>query len=181
MNEIYTDLEDNNNTKVRKVTTFATGAVRDVSSSKEDYVETISYLAIKRYAEYMTAKQSTYGRGNWRKGIPVESYEKSLMRHLQKYFANKYDNAGLEPNEDHLAAAMFNLQGLLHEEEKNKVPTPSLVELLTPVQQALDISIYTNNVIKLMKSNGRTNAEIADTLGVSERTIYRRLKELKNG
>jgi hypothetical protein len=99
---------------------FETGAKRD-SDDKEDYVETISYLALKRFAEYMTKMASKYGRGNWRKGIPIESYEQSLMRHLQKYLANKYDNAGLEVDVDHLSAALFNLQGLLHEEEKNKI------------------------------------------------------------
>ncbi len=99
---------------------FETGAKRDIEG-KEDYIETISYLTLKRYAEYMTSKAKVYGRGNWRKGIPIESYEQSLMRHLQKYFANKYDNANLESQEDHLSAAMFNLQGLIHEEEKLKL------------------------------------------------------------
>jgi hypothetical protein len=98
---------------------FKTGAIR-IIEGKEDYVETISYLALKRYAEYMTNKAKVYGRGNWRKGIPIESYEQSLMRHVQKYFANKYDNANLEPEEDHLSAILFNLQGLIHEEEKLK-------------------------------------------------------------
>jgi len=68
----------------------------------------------------MTSKQSTYGRGNWRLGIPIESYEKSLKRHINKYFANKYDNAGLEPDEDHLSAIIFNVMGIIHEEEKLK-------------------------------------------------------------
>lgn len=98
---------------------FSTGAKRD-SEGKEDYVETQSFLAERRYAQYMTSKQSTYGRGNWRLGIPIESYEKSLKRHINKYFANKYDNAGLEPDEDHLSAIIFNVMGIIHEEEKLK-------------------------------------------------------------
>jgi hypothetical protein len=102
-----------------EINEFETGAKRDIEG-KEDYVETISFLSLKRYAEYMTAQAKKYGRGNWRKGIPIESYEQSLMRHIQKYFANKYDNANLEPEIDHLSAALFNLQGLIHEEEKLK-------------------------------------------------------------
>jgi hypothetical protein len=99
---------------------FESGAVRD-TGNKEDYVETISYLALKRYAEYMTQQAKKYGRGNWRKGIPIESYEESLMRHIQKYFANKYDDAQLEPEVDHLSACLFNLFGIIHELEKEKI------------------------------------------------------------
>ena len=99
---------------------FETGAKRD-SEGKEDYVETQSFLAMQRYAVYMTSQAKKYGRGNWRKGIPISSYEESFMRHMHKYFANKYDNANLEPEVDHLAAMRFNLDGIMHEEEKNKL------------------------------------------------------------
>lgn len=99
---------------------FESGAKRDVDG-KEDYVETQSFLAMKRYAEYMTVQAKKYGRGNWRKGIPIEEYEKSLMRHIHKYFANKYDNANLEPEIDHLSAIRFNLDGIMHEEERLKL------------------------------------------------------------
>jgi hypothetical protein len=68
----------------------------------------------------MTACGAKYGLGNFKKGIPISSYEESLMRHIQKYFANKYDGASLEPDVDHLAAMMFNIQGIMHEEEKLK-------------------------------------------------------------
>lgn len=100
---------------------FNTGAVRDSQEGKEDYIESISWLTMRRYAFYMKDNENKYGRGNWKKGIPVESYERSLLRHIQKYLANKYDNADLEPNEDHLSAALFNLQGLIHEQERLKI------------------------------------------------------------
>ena len=99
---------------------FSTGAVRDVDTDKENYVESLSWLALRRFAKYMKKASSKYGEGNWIKGIPLEEYEKSLMRHIQKYFANKYNGANLEPECDHLSAALFNLQGILHEEEKLK-------------------------------------------------------------
>ena len=99
-------------------TQFKTGAVRDTQEGKENYPECLSFLALRRYGLYMQKASAKYGEDNWRKGIPVKSYERSLMRHLQKYFANKYDGATLEPDVDHLAAAMFNLQGLMHELEK---------------------------------------------------------------
>lgn len=113
-------IRENNNNNLTK---FETGAVRDISTGKEDYIESISWLALRAFAKYMTSKASVYGSGNWIKGIPVESYERSLIRHFQKYIANKYYNAGLEPDEDHLSGMLFNLQGLLHEREKLKLTT----------------------------------------------------------
>jgi hypothetical protein len=98
--------------------TFETGAVRDSDTNKEDYIETISWTAFKRYAKYMTSKKSRYGQGNFKKGIPIESYEQSLVRHLQKYLANKYEDGTEEKDDDHLSAMVFNLFGIMHELER---------------------------------------------------------------
>lgn len=118
MNEIYTDLEDNNNGTSLHV--FDTGAKR-VTSGKEDYIESISWLALKRYAEYMDKMAERYGRGNWAKGIPIESYEGAIIRHMQKYIAKKYYDIDIEPNVDHEAAILFNIQGLIHEQEMKRL------------------------------------------------------------
>jgi len=99
--------------------TFKTGAVRDDDNGKESYVETISWTALKRYAQYMTSKKAKYGQGNFKKGIPIESYEESMVRHMQKYIANKYEGGNCEKDEDHLAAIVFNALGIMHEESKN--------------------------------------------------------------
>jgi hypothetical protein len=99
---------------------FETGAIRDSDDSKEDYIETISWTAFKRYAEYMTGKKKKYGAGNFKKGIPIDSYEQSLARHLQKYLSNKYENGNNEKEEDHLSAMVFNLFGIMHEEARLK-------------------------------------------------------------
>lgn len=95
---------------------FSTGAIRDNDDTKEDYIETISWSAFKRYAQYMTGKKSKYGQGNFKKGIPIESYEQSLVRHIQKYMANKYEGGDVEKDEDHLSAILFNVFGIMHEE-----------------------------------------------------------------
>ena len=99
---------------------FKTGAVRDSLDDKEDYIETISWTALKKFAQYMTGKKSKYGVGNFKKGIPIESYEGSLVRHIQKYLANKYEGGDVELDEDHMSAIVFNAFGILHEEEKLK-------------------------------------------------------------
>lgn len=100
---------------------FKSGAIRDKEDGKEDYIETISWTAFKRYAEYMTGKKAKYGSGNFKKGIPIESYEKSLARHVQKYLANKYEGGDAEIGEDHLSAIVFNVFGIMHEEARKKI------------------------------------------------------------
>jgi len=101
---------------------FKTGAIRDADDNKEDYIETISWTAFKRYAQYMTSKKSKYGAGNFKLGIDIESYEQSLVRHVQKYLANKYENGDVEKEEDHLSAILFNTFGIIHEEERKAKP-----------------------------------------------------------
>lgn len=105
----------------KKITKFKTGAIRDSQEGKLDFVETISFTAHHRYAEYMTEKKKKYGAGNFKKGIPTESYEASLLRHIDKYFRNKYENGNDEKDEDHLSAIRFNVDGLLHNEEQEKL------------------------------------------------------------
>jgi len=106
--------------RMTKKTQFPSGAVRDSQEGKEQYVESISWTALRRYAQYMTSTASRYGAGNWRKGIPIESYEDSAMRHIQKYLVNKYEGGSLEPEVDHLAAVLFNVLGIMHEQERQK-------------------------------------------------------------
>ena len=107
--------------KNSNVHTFKTGAIRDSQEGKEDYIETISWTAMKRYAQYMTGKKAKYGAGNFKKGIDIESYESSLLRHVQKYLANKYEGGNIEKEEDHLSAILFNAFGIIHEEERIKL------------------------------------------------------------
>lgn len=111
---------DDSMVKADNVRKFESGAIRDVEDGKEDFIETISWVAFRRYAQYMTSKKSKYGSGNFKKSIPIDSYERSLMRHVSKYLINKYENGNLEKQEDHLAAIVFNAFGIMHEEEVRK-------------------------------------------------------------
>jgi hypothetical protein len=95
---------------------FESGAIRDLDNTKPDFIETISWTAFRKFGEYMTSKKQKYGAGNFKKGIPVESYEQSLVRHLQKYLENKYEDGQQEREEDHLSAMVFNIFGILHEQ-----------------------------------------------------------------
>lgn len=105
---------------MKKITKFKTGAIRDTSEDKENLLEGISWLALKRFAKYMDTKSIRYGRGNWKKGIPPEEYLKSMLRHVQK-FVSEWEYGVCEEYDDHLGAIFFNLQGLMHEIELIKL------------------------------------------------------------
>jgi hypothetical protein len=107
--------------KKQQIRKFLSGAIRDNDDTKEDYIETISWKAMKRYAQYMTGKKKKYGAGNFKKGITDNSYEQSLLRHIQKYLSNKHELGNCEVEEDHLSAIVFNVFGLIHNEEMRKI------------------------------------------------------------
>lgn len=104
-----------------EITKFSTGAIRDSQEGKESYGETVSWTGFRMFAEFMTDKKKKYGAGNFKKGIPDESYEESLQRHYQKYMENKYEEGDREldghfGNYEHICAIIFNAFGLLHNE-----------------------------------------------------------------
>lgn len=107
--------------EVDEIRKFEGGAIRDSERGKEDYIETISWIAFRRYAQYMTKCKERYGSGNFKKHIPIDAYERSLVRHLQKYLANKYEEQDLEKESDHLCGMLFNIFGILHEEETERI------------------------------------------------------------
>ncbi|MFC6021524.1 dATP/dGTP diphosphohydrolase domain-containing protein [Plantactinospora solaniradicis] len=87
---------------------FSSGAVRDSQEGKLRY-DLISPLLLRRLAEHLEKGARRYGEHNWTKGIPSGSYMASLLRHVEAYRSGDRD-------EDHLAAAVFNLMGLMHNE-----------------------------------------------------------------
>lgn len=100
---------------------FETGAVRDDEDGKLDFVEPVSWTAFARYVKYMTEKKKKYGQGNFKKGIPIDAYERSLLRHIHKYLVNKYEGGNEEKDQDHLSAIIFNTLGIIHEQEMEKI------------------------------------------------------------
>lgn len=88
---------------------FITGAQRDVATDKGRY-ELISPIMIERLAKLLQRGAVKYEDRNWEKGMPLSVYMDSGMRHLFKFLEGHRD-------EDHLVAAIWNLQALLHIEE----------------------------------------------------------------
>jgi len=97
---------------------FPTGASRDTDEGKLDFEGFLSPLVLERFAQYMHKnRQMTDGSlrasDNWQKGMPVEQYMKSLLRHVMAVWL-KYRRDGVIDEED-LCGVLFNTQGLLFE------------------------------------------------------------------
>lgn len=91
---------------------FRTGAVRDRSEGK-GRMDLLSPFANMRTARWLEKGASKYGERNWERGMPFSWLLDSALRHLYKYQAGCRD-------EDHLAAARFNIDALMHFEELNR-------------------------------------------------------------
>jgi hypothetical protein len=88
---------------------FDTGSVRDVRTGKGRY-DLLSPVALARLAKHTENGATKYGDRNWEKGQPIMSYIDSALRHLFKHIEGHRD-------EDHLAAALWNIAGVIHTEE----------------------------------------------------------------
>lgn len=103
------------------VRTFDTGATRDQDVDKLKYEGFLSPFALRRFAQYMHKhrKQSDgtlRDPDNWQKGIPIKSYQDSLIRHVMDAWC--LWRSGEPIDEELLCAIIFNAQGLLHEVTK---------------------------------------------------------------
>lgn len=88
-------------------------AVREPTIGKGRY-DLISPFAIRRLAKHYEAGALKYADRNWEKGIPFSRYVDSAKRHLDKYVMGMMD-------EDHLAAACWNLFAIMHHQELGQV------------------------------------------------------------
>lgn len=89
---------------------FDTGAVRDVTSGKPDY-SLISPFAMKRLAMLMVRGAEKYGKFNWTKGMKFSVFWESFCRHSNQFYMQE------SPEEDHLAAILFNIMAIMHFQE----------------------------------------------------------------
>lgn len=90
---------------------FASGAVRDMHDGK-GRCDLLPPRAILRLARHFEEGAKKYGERNWEKGIPINSFIDSSIRHIMKYMAGQDD-------EDHLVAAAWNLMCAMETEEKH--------------------------------------------------------------
>lgn len=91
---------------------FETGATRDVNFGK-GYYFCISPHAIERLAKLLERGADKYGVCNYRLGIKLSRYVDSALRHLFQFLEGQED-------EDHLAAVLFNISGLIQTQKDIK-------------------------------------------------------------
>ncbi len=100
---------------------YGTGATRDVTTGKGRY-DLLSPIALRRLAVHMENGATKYKARNWELGVPLGRFFDSAMRHLFTWLEQKLGGGVLDEEEqereDHLAAAFWNIHGLLHTEEK---------------------------------------------------------------
>jgi len=88
---------------------FETGSRRDTRAGKGRY-DLLPPLAIRRVAMHFENGAAKYQERNWEKGQPQSRYLDSALRHLFTYLEGQRD-------EDHLAAAAWNVLCMIHGEE----------------------------------------------------------------
>lgn len=84
-------------------------AMREPSTGKGRY-DLITPFGIKRLAMWYEAGAKKYAARNWEKGMPFSRYIDSAKRHIDKFVMGMED-------EDHLAAAVWNILAIIHHEE----------------------------------------------------------------
>ena len=108
--KIYSDAVEENPIKdsgLRR--SYVTGSVRDVRTGKGRF-DLISPIALRRLAVHLENGARKYDERNWEKGQPLMDYIDSALRHIASYVEGYRD-------EDHMAAALWNIHGFIHTEE----------------------------------------------------------------
>lgn len=90
-----------------------TGAIREPDVGKGRF-DLISPFAEERIAKWYELGARKYSDRNWEKGIKFSRYLNSAKRHINKFLKGKTD-------EDHLAAACWNLMAIMHHQECNQM------------------------------------------------------------
>lgn len=108
-----------------KIRTFSSGATRDTTEGKLNYVKAISPIVLQQYVDYI-GKHRVQPDGNlrdwdnWKQGMSKQVYFESLGRHFEAVWLihdgfPAFDNHGPVTLEDSLCGIMFNAMGYLYE------------------------------------------------------------------
>jgi hypothetical protein len=115
-----------------KIRTFDTGATRDTDAGKLDFEGVLSPYAIEAFAEYMNKHRvqsdgTIRASDNWQKGIPIESFMKSLWRHFFSMWKVHRGGVVIDERDGHevdmiesACGVMFNAMGYIHENMKKR-------------------------------------------------------------
>lgn len=92
---------------------FDTGSRRDTRDGKGRF-DLLSPFVMERDARHLEFGAKKYGDRNWEKGQPLSRYYDSAIRHMNKFIMGHRD-------EDHLAAARWNIGALMHTQEMIRI------------------------------------------------------------
>jgi len=84
-------------------------AIRESTDGKGRF-DLVTPFGLMRLAKWYELGAKKYADRNWEKGMPFSRYLDSAMRHIIKFTMGMND-------EDHLAAAVWNLMCIIHHEE----------------------------------------------------------------
>jgi hypothetical protein len=87
------------------------GSVRDTACGKGRF-DLLSPFAEERLARHMENGARKYADRNWEQGMDFHRCLDSAKRHINAYL--KCRLLGIDPPEDHLAAAVWNLEVIMH-------------------------------------------------------------------
>lgn len=94
---------------------FSTGSQRDNDSGKP-LVNHFTPYARLRFGQRLRDGANKYGKKNWSLGQPTDVQIESIGRHLAKWELN--DEKGIEQDEDHLSAILFNVMMIMQNEDR---------------------------------------------------------------
>lgn len=111
--------------------TFGEGtATREPDEGKGRY-DLITPFGLRRLALWYELGAKKYADRNWEKGMPFSRYLNSAKRHLDKYLMGMTD-------EDHLAAAAWNILAIIHHEELGQTEFDDLPHYITDERKPAD-------------------------------------------
>ena len=98
-------------------------AIREPSTGKGRF-DLITPFGLTRLAKWYELGSKKYSDRNWEKGMPFSRYVDSAFRHLTKFMMGMED-------EDHLAAAVWNLLCIIHHQELGQTELDDLPHYLS--------------------------------------------------
>lgn len=98
-------------------------AIREPVTGKGRY-DLITPFGIDRLAKWYELGSAKYADRNWEKGMPFSRYVDSAKRHLNKFVMGMTD-------EDHLAAAAWNIFAIIHHEELGQISLDDMPHYLS--------------------------------------------------
>lgn len=94
--------------------TYGEGKAEREPSIGKGRFDLITPFGLERLAKWYELGAKKYSDRNWEKGIPFSRYFDSAMRHMTKFMMGRID-------EDHLAAAVWNLMAIMHHQELGEI------------------------------------------------------------